>query len=63
MYSYDGDGHRVEKNNAGSITYYWYDDGFNVIATTGAVGRDYVYFSGKKIAFLGIASGNQHYLR
>ena len=26
VYSYDGDGHRVEKNNNGTITYYWYDE-------------------------------------
>ncbi len=42
VYSYDGDDHRVEKNNSGSITYFWYDDNFNVIATTGALVRDYV---------------------
>jgi RHS repeat-associated protein len=61
VYSYDGDGRRVEKNYQGSITYYWYDDNSNVIATTGALTRDYVYFNGKRLAYFSPISGNQHY--
>ena len=61
VYSYDGDDHRVEKNNAGSITYYWYDDNFNVISTTGNIVRDYVYFDGRRVAYYSPSSGNQHY--
>jgi RHS repeat-associated protein len=61
VYSYDGDGHRVEKNNGGSITYYWYDDGSNVISTTGTLVRDYVYFNGRRLAYFAPSSGSQHY--
>lgn len=61
IYSYDGENHRVEKNNAGSITYYWYDEDFNVISTTGHLARDYVYFNGERIAHLSLSNGDQYY--
>lgn len=50
-YLYDGDGHRVKKVSGSSTYYYWFDDNFNVLATTGANVRDYVYFNGSRIAF------------
>ncbi len=61
VYSYDGDDRRVEKNNSGSITYFWYDSDGKVISTTGALVRDYAYFNGRRLAYFAPSSGNQHY--
>src|SRR5207302_8024393 len=62
VYTYDGDNHRVSNVNGSTTIYYWYDDSFNVIATTGTVEtRDYVYFNGRRIGYESMTSGNQHY--
>lgn len=51
-YKYDGDGKRVQKVNG---TLYWYGAGSDVLSETdssGALLKDYVYFGGKRIAYV-----------
>ena len=59
-YTYDGDGHRVEKSNG---TLYWYGMGSEVLDETdlsGNLKNEYVFFGGKRIAVRS-ASGSINY--
>jgi len=50
MYTYDGDGHRVEKSNG---TLYWYGVGSDSLMETDLSGNltdEYIFFGGKRIA-------------
>jgi len=64
VYTYDGDGHRVETSIGSTTTLYWYDVSSHPISVgdrTGSIGRDYIYFNGKRIGFTSLSSGNTHY--
>ena len=59
-YSYDGDGHRVQKSTG---TLYWYRPSGEVLAETDLSGNtvnEYVYFGGKRVALVP-AAGNPLY--
>jgi RHS repeat-associated protein len=61
VYTYDGEGRRVQTVTGDGATQFWYDDEDKVIATTGAWQRDYVYFNDRRLAYFAPSSGNQHY--
>lgn len=60
-YTYDGAGRRVEKS---TTSLYWDDDNSWPLAvsdTTGAIKTEFVFFAGKRVAAVSLATGNSFY--
>ena len=61
LYTYDGDGNRVQKSN-GKI--YWYGAGTEILDESDGSGNftdEYVFFGGKRVAHRSVSSGSIYY--